>query len=61
MRRRARIYKPAQSTCPNCRNLFVYFQITKRRKFCTSECARKAGNVYFNALTSEARQATRAG
>jgi len=59
MRRRARIYKPEQSTCRHCRNLFVYFQITKRRVFCTSECARKAGNDYFNALTSEARQAAR--
>lgn len=59
MRRRARIYKPAAGNCPHCHGYFVYFQITKRRIFCTAECARKAGNDYFNALTAEARREAR--
>lgn len=59
MSRRARIYQPAQGTCPHCRNFFVYFQLTKRKKFCSAECARQAGNRYFNALTSQARKEAR--
>lgn len=60
MRKRQRIYKPSQAECHWCERLFVYFQTTKRRIYCTPICARKAGNDHFNALESAAREAARA-
>lgn len=60
MKRRNRNPKPAQGVCAHCSNFFVYFKITKTRKFCSQDCTTKAGNKYFNGLETAARREARA-
>jgi len=61
MRRRQRIPKPAQRNCVRCRELFVYFQITKARFYCSpcTELERQDHNAFHNGIASAARAAAR--
>ena len=57
--KRRRIPKPAQGVCAHCSKFFVYFRITKTRKFCSQACTTKASNAYFNGLETAARREAR--
>jgi hypothetical protein len=62
-RRRQRIPKPAQRDCARCRELFVYFQITKARMYCApcSELERRQEhNAFHNRIASQHRAMERA-
>jgi hypothetical protein len=61
-RRRQRIPKPAQRHCARCRELFVYFQITKARMYCAPchELERRDHNAFHNGLASQQRAMERA-
>jgi hypothetical protein len=60
-RRRQRIPKPAQRHCARCRELFVYFQITKARMYCAPchELERRDHNAFHNMQVSAERAAAR--
>ena len=61
MRRRQRIPKPAQRNCARGRDLFVYFQITKRRMYCApcTDLERQDHNAFHNQQVSAERAAAR--
>jgi len=60
-RRRQRIPKPAQRDCARCRELFVYFQITKARMYCApcADLERQEHNAFHNGLASAERAEAR--
>lgn len=54
--KRRRNPKPAQNVCAHCEKFFVYFKITKTRKFCSQSCNTKHFNFILNGLESAARR-----